>query len=57
MDSPRTSREVREQIAYYRSLRRMTVDKRTLEALAQLTAEAEEHLRRLEKSDQAGSLT
>jgi len=29
----------------------MTVDKRTLEALEQLTAEAEKHLRQLEKAD------
>jgi hypothetical protein len=40
--------ELHEQIAHYRGLRRMTVDKRALEALTQLLAEAEDHLRQLE---------
>ena len=42
-----TSRELRERIAHYRFLLRMTVDERTLGALTQLIAETEEHLRQL----------
>ena len=44
----RAARELREQIAHCRCLRRMTVDARTLEAIDKSIAEAEEHLRQLE---------
>jgi len=54
METATTSCELHEQIARYHSLRRTTLDKRTLEALADLTAEAQEQLRRLENSPRVG---
>ena len=41
-------RELRDTIAHYRSLRRMTLDVRALKALDNLIAEAEAQLRRLD---------
>ena len=41
-------RELRERVAHYRCLRRMTLDKRALGALDHLIAEAEVQLQHLE---------
>jgi len=45
-----TERELRELIAHYKSLRRMAVDRRVLESIENLIAEAEEHIHQLEMS-------
>jgi hypothetical protein len=44
----KTEPELRQQIADYRRLRGLTMDKRVLEAIDKIIGEAEEHLRQLE---------
>ena len=45
-----TERELRERIAHYKGLQRMAIDRRALESITNLIAEAEEHIRQLELS-------
>ena len=52
MTDTRTAQELHQRIAEYRHLRSVTLDKRALEAIDAILAEAEESLRRLSE-DQA----
>lgn len=53
MDKTRQS-ELRERIAHYRGLRRMTLDERALKALDHLITEAEVQLRPIGRRDEGG---